>query len=219
MKKELFTKIHTTLEARISKCAFFLQNLETTDDLKQLTIAQAQQLQTFCRSEEALMTKIVQCDLYHIIGMGNLTAAQMMKFTSLIKEYLQYRSTIKALAMNLDKISQLPGIPVNAIYKAHGFPDLVLSNISQELEAVDYLPYAISGNLIQVMSNRLPEFITFWSEKAKVSFSENNFLQKLKAGSEYGGIRWTLDHAGNYVGVIKQDNVQQLFEGCAQKNN
>ncbi len=220
MNKETFDKIQATLEGHIAACRFYLKDIETTDDLKKLTIEDAQKLQRFCRQEESLMTKIVQCDLYHIIGMGNLTPPQMMKFTYLIKDYLQYRGAIKTIAMNFDKISQLPGLPVSAVYKTHGFEGLSLFSGLETPEPVSIeLPYAISGNLIQVLEKDLSKFITFWSAKAKVNFSTNNFLQKLKAGSEYGGIRWTLDNYGNYVGVIKQDNVQQLFEGCAQKNN
>ena len=70
--------------------------------------------------------------------------------------------------------------------------------------------------MIQVLASDLPRFISFWSDKAKVNFSVNNFTQKLTACTEYGGVRWTVDASGNYVGIIKQDNVQQLFDGCAR---
>ena len=218
MNAELFTKIQSRLEARISKCELNLYGIETTEDLKNLTIERAQHLQRFCRDEEAVMTKFVQNDLYHLIGMGNLTAPQMTKLTYLTKDRLKYRSTIKAIAMNFDKISQLPGLPVRSSYRLRTWDDITLSS-SIALPAAEGLPYAISGNLIQVLSNRLQEFLEFWSLKAKVNFSENNFHQKLNASAEYGGVRWTIDSTGNYVGIIKQDNAKQLFEGCAQKNN
>jgi hypothetical protein len=166
------------------------------------------------------MTKFVQNDLYHLIGMGELTPPQMMKLTYLTKDWLQYRSAIKALAMNFDKISQLPKIPVASAYKLK-LCDITLSSGAEALKllASEDVPYAVSGNMIQVLKEDLDEFIAFWSEKAKVNFSTNNFQQKLKAGVEYGGVRWTEDNTGNYVGIIKQDNAQQLFDGCAQKNN
>ena len=165
--------------------------------------------------EESVMDKFVQSDLYHLIGMGNLTAPQMIKLTYLTKDWLKYRSTIKTIAMNLDKISALPGLPAHSSYRLRLWDDIVLSSdVSAPAEG---LPYAISGNLIQVLPSRLPEFLEFWSTKAKVQFFVENFEAKIKASAEYGGIRWTVDHLGNYVGVIKQPNVQQLFEGCAQK--
>ena len=221
MNKETFNKIQSRLETRIIKCEQFLYGIETTDDLKKLTVEQAQHLQRFCRDEEAVMTRFVQNDLYHLIGMGNLTAPQMTKLTYLTKDWLKYRSTIKAIAMNFDKISQLPGLPVNSSYRLRTWDDITLSS-GITLPVAEGLPYAISGNLIQVLPNRLQEFLEFWSLKAKMQFTENNFLAKIKAGVEYGGVRWTIDSAGNYVGVIKQPNIQMLFEGCmkaAQENN
>lgn len=218
MDKETFAKIQATLEGKISACYFYLDSIKTTDDLKKLTIENAQVLQRFCRQEEAVMTKFVQNDLYHLIGMGDLTPPQMMKLTYLTKDWLQYRSTIKALAMNFDKISQLPSIPVASAYVLK-LCDLTLSSDLEATKFVisDKVPYAVSGNMIQVLKEDLIRFLTFWSEKAKVQFSVNNFEQKLKASAEYGGVRWTVDHTGNYVGIIKQDSVQQLFEGCAVK--
>ena len=218
MNKDIFTKVQATIEGRVAACRFYLNGIETTDDLKKLTIEQAQTLQRFCRQEETIMTKFVQNDLYHLIGMGDLTPPQMMKLTYLTKDWLQYRSTVKALAMNFDKISQLPNIPVTSAYKLK-ICDLTLASDPDTLKFVvsDKVPYAVSGNMIQVLKEDLPRFIAFWAEKAKVNFSLNNFEQKLKAGVEYGGVRWTIDSTGNYVGIIKQDNVQQLFDGCAAK--
>ena len=60
MKNEIFEKIQTRLETRIAKCNLHLYEIETTDDLKKLTIEMAQALQRFCREEETVMTKFVQ---------------------------------------------------------------------------------------------------------------------------------------------------------------
>lgn len=217
MTKEIFIKIQAALETHIASCRVYLSGINTTDDLKKLTLEQAQDLQRFCKAEESAMTKFAQGDLYHIIGMGELAPPQMMKLTYLAKDWLQYRSTVKTLAFNFEQISKLPGLPVSSAYKLK-LTDLVLTSGTEVLKQnTKTLPYAVSGNMIQVLAEDLPRFITFWSEKAKVQFSVNNFEQKLKAGVEYGGVRWTLDSTGNYVGIIKQDNVQQLFDGCAAK--
>jgi hypothetical protein len=215
MNKDIFIKIQSRLEARISKCELVLCGIETTEDLKKLTIEMAQHIQRFCKEEESVMDKFVQSDLYHLIGMGQLTPPQMAKLTFLTRDWLKYRSTIKTIAMNFDKISQLPGLPVHSSYRLRLWDDITLS--SEIAPPAEGLPYAISGNLIQVLPSRLSEFLQFWSQKAKVQFFVENFEAKIKSSSEYGGIRWTVDHLGNYVGVIKQPNVQQLFEGCAQK--
>ena len=214
MNKETFDKIQATLEGRIAACKFYLGNIETTDDLKQLTIEQAQVLQQFCRVEETRQTKIMQCDLYHIIGMGELTPPQMMKFTYLIRDYLEYRGALKTIAMNFDKISQLPRLPVSAIYKTHGFEGLSLVAGHAIEEATVLVPYSLSGNLIKVSKDRVTEFIEFWIKKSKTPLSESNFMQKVNAGQDYGGIQWSLDINGDIVGVFQMDNVRQLFEGC-----
>lgn len=218
MKKEIFEKIQTRLETRIAKCDLHLWQIETTDDLKKLTIEQAQTLLKFCREEEATMTKFVQCDLYHLIGMGDLTPPQMAKLTYLTRDWLRYRGTIKTVAMNFDKISQLPGLPANTVYRLKTWSDITLSTTGALAATASKvgLPYAVSENLVMVLPERLEEFLEFWSLKAKTTFSENNFQQKLTAGVEYGGVRWTVDSSGNYVGVIKQENARQLFEGCAK---
>lgn len=215
MNKEVFTKIQTRLETRISKCAFTLCGIETTDDLKKLTIERAQHLQRFCKEEQAVMDKFVQSDLYHLIGMGKLTPPQMTKLTFLTRDWLAFRSTIKAIATNLDKISQLPGLPAHSSYRLRLWDDIILSSAIDP--SAEGLPYTLSGNLIQVLPSRLPEFLQFWSSKAKVQFFVENFEAKIKASAEYGGIKWTVDHLGTYVGVIKQPNVQQLFEGCVKQ--
>jgi hypothetical protein len=215
MNKETFDKIRVTLEEHIAACQFHLETIKTTDDLKRLTLENAQVLQRFCKTEETYMTKMAQCDLYHIIGMGNLTPPQMMKFTYLIRDYLKYRSTIKTLAANFDKISQLPGLPMSATYRTHGFDGLSLfSGVEFKTDVTSTVPYYISGNTIKVAKDKVTEFIDFWTKKNKVNFSENNFLNKAKAGLEYGGVKWTMDSEGDFVGVIVEANTKALFEGC-----
>ena len=73
---------------------------------------------------EEIMTKVAMVDLYHIIGMAELTPPQMMKFTYAIQKYLQYRPTIKAIAKHLDSIFELPKIPVETQYKLMGLDTL-----------------------------------------------------------------------------------------------
>ena len=216
MNKEIFTKLQANLETRITRCGIYLERLKTTADLRKLTLEQAQQLQKFCKEEEAAMTKLAQLDLYHIIGMGDLTPPQMMKFTYLVKEYLQYRGLIKTIAFNFDKISALPGLPVTSAYKLNAFENITLFTGAECSVVPDApaVPYELSGTLIKVEPDKVQEFIRFWSKKAKVNFSASNFLQKANTCSEYGGVSWTINPTGEFVGVIRETNVRALFEGC-----
>ena len=62
-------------------------------DLSKITLAQAADLKNFCIAEETIMTNIVMVDLYHVIGMGNLTPTDDEVYLS-IQEYLEYRPTL-----------------------------------------------------------------------------------------------------------------------------
>lgn len=215
MKVELFTNIVHTLEGRIAECKQYLAGIDTTDDIRALTIAQGQELRNFCRKEEPMMTKLAQTDLYHIIGMGNLSPVQMMKFTYLVRDYLQYRSTVKTLAFHFDKISALPGLPVSATYKAHCFEGLTLcANVGfpEMPDCTDTLPYSVYDRVITVSQDRVVEFVKLWAKLANNNFSLNNLQSKARAGSEYGSIKWSMDEWGNFVGIPKsKDTVLETY--------
>ena len=123
MKKEVYEEIIGSLEARRKLCFEHLGAVHTTDDLKELSLAKAAELKRFCIEESDIMTKIVMVDLYHIIGMGNLSPTQMMEFTYKIKDYLSYRPRIKVLAQHLNTIEGLPTLPVTTKFKLLGLGD------------------------------------------------------------------------------------------------
>lgn len=214
MNKATFLQLTTQLETRIQQCEHYLAGLKTASDLEQLTIRQAQEVLDFCKKEQSTMTKIVQVDLYHLIGMGGFTPPQMTKFTYLIKDYLQYRCIIKALAYNFDKITSLPNISVcgDVKYTLQGFSDLTLS-VGEGKEEI--LPskslYTISGDYIKVAPDKLTEFILFWSTKTKIPYKEVNLKAKAESGAEYGGIRWAIDTDGNYVGLNAMEGTHRAL--------
>lgn len=96
MEKVLFNKIINDLDIRINQCSKF-DNLTSKESILNLSIKEFIDLQTFSRAEQGRMDKIV-CDLYHLIGMGNLTVRQNSTLCSRLKIYLKYRSDIKYLA-------------------------------------------------------------------------------------------------------------------------
>lgn len=211
MHAELFTKIIDTLENRRSLCEQHLKGINNTDDLRLLTVEQAQTIQAFCKAEEALMTKFVQVDLYHIIGMGNLSPTQMMKFTYLVHDYLQYRSLIKTLAFNFDKISVIPNISATAAYKTHTFAGVVLRTgkaedtipTTERTEETKKFPYEIKDNVVFVPKNNATKFIAIWRKLTKANFLLDNFMQKALVGALYGGILWQVDAEGNFIGTFE----------------
>ena len=125
MTNDNFETIKATLEKRIAACNLRLGFILTTEDLNQLTIQEARTLKYWAKNEQAKMDRIITTDLYHIIGMGELTVTQMNLFIKLIKEYLAFRSDIKAIASNLT-IENIPELPTVSEYTLTGFGNIKL---------------------------------------------------------------------------------------------
>ena len=127
MKKEEFDLVISALQERLDNCEKYLGEIQTTEDLKNITIGQALELKDFCVAEVEKMTKIAMVDLYHIIGMGDLSVPQMMKFIFLMKAYLAYRPNIKSISKGFDSMTNLPKIPVKTKFKLLALCDLTLT--------------------------------------------------------------------------------------------
>ena len=136
MKKEEFDLVISALQERLDNCEKYLGEIQTTEDLKNITIGQALELRDFCVAEVEKMTKIAMVDLYHIIGMGDLSVPQMMKFIFLMKAYLSYRPNIKSISKGFDSITNLPKIPVKTKFKLLALCDLTLT-VGEDEEAFE----------------------------------------------------------------------------------
>ena len=136
MKKEEFDLVIGALQERLDNCEKYLGEIQTTEDLKNITIGQALELKDFCVAEVEKMTKIAMVDLYHIIGMGDLSVPQMMKFVFLMKAYLAYRPNIKSISKGFDSMTDLPKIPVKTKFKLLALCDLTLT-VGEDEEAFE----------------------------------------------------------------------------------
>lgn len=136
MKKEEFDLVISALQERLDNCEKYLGEIKTTEDLKNITIGQALELKDFCVAEVEKMTKIAMVDLYHIIGMGDLSVPQMMKFIFLMKAYLAYRPNIKSISRGFDSMTNLPKIPVKTKFKLLALCDLTLT-VGEDEEAFE----------------------------------------------------------------------------------
>lgn len=136
MKKEEFDLVISALQERLDNCEKYLGEIQTTEDLKDITIKQALELKDFCVAEVEKMTKIAMVDLYHIIGMGDLSVPQMMKFIFLMKAYLAYRPNIKSISKGFDSMTNLPKIPVKTKFKLLALCDLTLT-VGEDEEAFE----------------------------------------------------------------------------------
>lgn len=211
MDRQDFEKIISTLEERIKYCKSYFETVKTTDDIRQLTIGQAADLKRFCTAEYEVMTTIAMVDLYHLIGMGDFTPPQMLKFTYKIREYLAFRPSIKAIAQHLDSISSLPTIPVTTKFKLLALGDLTLksgdgpedvSDISEYTRLQqnpasigtqvhrDTLCFTLDDKRITIPKDRVVDFVDLLRQLFRTSFSTNNLMQKVRSRLEYSGIKW-----------------------------
>lgn len=127
MNKENFEIIKTNLEARIAACKLHLDHIITTEDLKNISVGEAQALKTWAKQEQSIMDQVITAEFYHIVGMGELTVTQMNLFIKLMKEYMNYRSDIKTISWNLS-IDTLPGLPSQSEYKLKHLGDFKLAS-------------------------------------------------------------------------------------------
>lgn len=213
MKKDNFETIMAALETRKTLCSSYLRDIQSTADLSTVTLARAAELKKFCIEEENIMTNIVMVDLYHVIGMGELSPVQMMQFTYSIKEYLEYRPVIKAIVKNLDSIMSLPKIPVKTRYKLQGLGGLVLTkgegpavDDTADIDLSTDLPFSLDGSIIKVNKAKLESFISIMSTLFKTSFSIEKFKQKSSELKEYAGIQWQEVTETELIGTFKSTN-------------
>ncbi len=127
MDKENFKIIQNNLESRVAKCQEKMDHILTTEDLTNITIKEFLELQSFCREEQIDMTEILMVDLYHVLGMGNLTVSQRNIFLSLIHKYASYRSDMKCIC-SMKEISDLPKLPSKSKFKLHKLGNVTLES-------------------------------------------------------------------------------------------
>ena len=168
MKKEEFDLVIGALQKRLNNCEKYLGEIKTTEDLKNITIGQALELRDFCVAEVEKMTKIAMVDLYHIIGMGDLSVPQMMKFVFLIKAYLAYRPNIKSISKGFDSITELPKIPVKTKFKLLALCDLTLT-VGEDEDAFEDNATVDDYTVLKQMNAKKDEEV---SEKADEEVSE-----------------------------------------------
>lgn len=99
MKASDYQIIVQTLADQINQCELALSwyNLYS-QDISKMMIEQINLTIPSCREAQGKMDKFVTSDLYHLIGMADLNAAQTAKIIKLTKTLLKYRSDMKFFA-------------------------------------------------------------------------------------------------------------------------
>ena len=96
MKHSEYQIIVENLSKQIEQCETVLSKYNlNTRDISKMTIKDLNESILSCRTAVSEMDKFVKADLYHIIGMADLNAAQTSRIIKLTKELTSYRSDIK----------------------------------------------------------------------------------------------------------------------------
>lgn len=99
MKHSEYQSIIENISEQISQCESALSKYNLNlQDINKMTVEDINTTISSCRKMHQSMDKFVRDDLYHIIGMANLNAAQTSRIIKLTKELLKYRSDIKYFA-------------------------------------------------------------------------------------------------------------------------
>lgn len=96
MKHSEYQIIVENLSKQIEQCETALSKYSlNARDIRKMTIKDLNESILSCRTALSEMDKFVKADLYHIIGMADLNAAQTSRIIKLTKELTSYRGDIK----------------------------------------------------------------------------------------------------------------------------
>ena len=228
MDKLNYDIIIGALDERISTCSDNFDKIKTTEDISNLSISEAIRLRALARDEIDRMTTIAMVDLYHVIGMGNLTAVQLSEFIKKIKIYIKYRPIIKSFANNLSSLDDLPKPERDTMYRLQELGGISLVNgncgkAKEEFASIhDYkakgltdaiksaeLKFTLSGNTIILPTSQLENFCKYsgligCGGKPTVT----TLKSKIEKCGEYCGIAWQgFDVSGNALGQVKGTSI------------
>ena len=228
MNKEAYSIIISELDRRLDICKLF-DIVKAGEDISNLTVAEIRRLRDIAKKELSEMTNMAMVDLYHIIGMGDLTVVQLSEFIKKVKKYLSYRAALKAFAQYEGSIDDLPQVPECTRYRIKVLGDLYLVSGKKKAgktifeDEVDIEEYWNEERLAKLKSN--PVDFELADKQITISLEQlDNFhvcapcfgcgstsnLEALKrraiTGKEYCGISWKgLDANGNVWGVVKSN--------------
>lgn len=99
MKHSEYQIIVENLSKQIEQCETALSKYNlNVRDISKMTIKDLNESILSCRTALSEMDKFVKADLYHIIGMADLNAAQTSRIIKLTKELVSHRGDIKFIA-------------------------------------------------------------------------------------------------------------------------
>ena len=233
MEKEYYNNIINALDEKIKICKENFGLIKTQEDVENLSVAEARRLKNLAKTEVEDMTEIVMVELYHILGMGNLTATQTTTFIRKMKEYLSYRPTMKNFSCAFNTLEDLPIIPPKRKYHLNHLGDFWLvvgGDASEAVEDICSVQDYKSSNNEQIKAMN----IHFSLEDGKLRIHESylktlcdncvlfglggnlnleTLNKKIEGRRTYGGIQWLgKTDSGIVGGNISSARVLEKFK-------
>ena len=224
MQNEYFTQIIRNLDARIEICSTNFSGIRSDRDINSLSISEAKRLRDLAKAENEKMTDIAMVELYHIIGMGNLTMPQLSIFLKKVKKYLSYRPTVKFFSKNFTSLDDIPPIQNGTKYRLMKLGDFWLTtgneDAAEDEAAIDdyeqeHRPivkigfdYFLNGKELKIHENQLGNLIAESKIIFGIQLNETALKEKILKRCSYGGIAWQGIDSEDYVhGVVKSNTV------------
>lgn len=233
MNSANYTAMISALDERINNCSTNFDSIKTTEDIGRLSISEAKRLRDIAKSEVEKMTTFAMVELYHIIGMGNLTATQQSGFLKRTKEYLNYRPVIKSFANSLSSIDDLPEIDRDTMYKLRvlggnylvsgdagkakedfaSIKEYKTKGLADAIKASE-LDFKLEGRQITISESQLANFCKDGNLVGVCPGINIDVLRKkITNGCDYCGISWYgFDSDGNAVGTVIADSSRKKMK-------
>ena len=162
------------------------------------------------------MDKFITADLYHIIGMGKLSASQLVTFNSLVKNYLRNRSKVKYFAgifIGDKKIIPTTFVNNSASYNLKINPAIFLDQENGAVKEEDFV-CKLENDTLRVADTDVEKFARILNRYYPYAGKVENIINKMLAEKVQFGIAWkkTLDENNNivYEGVVKNPQLVLL---------
>jgi len=128
MNVKEFDTLMTNLNKVVKECNDIIKDFKSKESVLKWTVSEYQQKCERARKMQSETDHILHSDLYHIIGMGNLSVSQNAKFLKQVKVLGEARTKIKLLAcQDID----IPEIPKTSEYKCTLLNKKMISEIKK----------------------------------------------------------------------------------------
>ena len=117
MEKEKFNQIIRNYTKVVEECEEFINLFNGNFDLRELKVKDLEVLIEKARALQGKTNSILQSELYHLIGMGNLTPTQLAQLCAIVKKISSSRSYFKPVACYV--LNKLPEVPDKSNYKCN----------------------------------------------------------------------------------------------------